>query len=191
MNTHLKHLWYHTIHTKQPERSIFWENKLLRERTKHENCITWYTSSSKWVEGHSYMDPCRRPNLASTVKVGYASFPKDSYEFWLPLVYTLTGETLCTPHLNGKKLSTNSSWDFEHVFQTVDNYWVGPDEIFFPESTPTRWRCDHFSKKWSKSKSDTTLSIKKPFVTPNFCGRNFSTMHHFWVWIFLSPKIDE
>ena len=62
---------------------------------------------------------------------------------------------------------------------------------FFPESIRTRWRCDHFSKKWSKSKSDATLSIKKPFVTPNFCGRNFSTMHHFWVWIFLSLKIDE
>ena len=102
------------------------------------------------------------------------------------------GRRFCiTPHLNGKKLSTNSSWDFEHVFETMDDYWVGPDENFFPESTPTRWRCDHFSKKWSKSKSDTTLSIKKPFVTPNFCGRNFSTMHHFWVWIFLSPKIDE
>ena len=35
------------------------------------------------------------------------------------------------------------------------------------------------------------FEYKKPFVTPNFCGRNFSTMHHFWVWIFLSPKIDE
>ena len=91
---------------------------------------------------------------------------------------------MLTPHLNGKKLSTNSSWDFEHVFETMDDYWVGPDENFFPESTPTRWRCDHFSKKWSKSKSDTTLSIKKPFVTPNFCGWNFSAMHHFWVWNF-------
>ena len=27
-----------------------------------------------------------------------------------------------TPHLNGKKLSTNSSWDFEHVFETMDDY---------------------------------------------------------------------
>ena len=98
---------------------------------------------------------------------------------------------LDTPHLNRKKLSTNSSWDFEHVFETMDDYWVGPDENFCPESTRTRWRCNHFSKKWSKSKSDTTLSIKKPFVTPNFCGQNFSTMHHFCVWIFLSPKIDE
>ena len=94
-----------------------------------------------------------------------------------------------TPHLTGKKLPTNSPWDFEYVFETMDDYWVGPDKNFCPESTRTRWRCNHFSKKWSKSKSDTTLSIKKPFVTPNFCGQNLSTMHHFRVWIFLSSKI--
>ena len=29
---------------------------------------------------------------------------------------------LPTPHLNQKKLSTNSSWDFEHVFETMDDY---------------------------------------------------------------------
>ena len=96
-----------------------------------------------------------------------------------------------TPHFNGKKLSTNSPWDYEYIFETMDDYWVGPDKSFCPESTRTRWRCNHFSKKWSKSKYDTTLSITKHFVTPNFCGRNFSAMHHFWVWIFLSPKINE
>ena len=99
---------------------------------------------------------------------------------------------LFTPHLKRKKLSTNAPWDFEHVVETMDDYWVGPDENFFHESTPTRWRCNHFSKKWSKPKFDATLNIKKAtFVTPNFCGQNFSMMHHFWVWIFLSPKINE
>ena len=88
---------------------------------------------------------------------------------------------------NEKKLLNNSSWDFEHVLDTMDDYWVGPDENFCPESTPTRWRCYHFSKKWSKSKFDATLSIKKPFVTPKFCGRNFSQMHHFEDMNFLSP----
>ena len=92
-----------------------------------------------------------------------------------------------TPHLKWKKLSNNSSWDFEHVLDTMDDYWVGQDENFCPESTPTRWRCYHFSKKWSKSKFDTTLSIKKPFVTPKFCDRNFSQMHHFEDMNFLSP----
>ena len=92
-----------------------------------------------------------------------------------------------TPNLKWKKLSNNSSWDFEHVLDTMDDYWVGPDENFCPESTPTRWRCNHFSKKWSKSKFDATLSIKKPFVTPKFCGRNFSQMHHFEDMNFLSP----
>ena len=91
-----------------------------------------------------------------------------------------------TPHLNGKKLSTNSSWDFEHIFETMDDYWVGPDENFFPESTPTRWRCDHFSKKWTKSKSDTTFTHKKTSVTPTFCKRNFSRMNRFGLMNFLS-----
>ena len=27
-----------------------------------------------------------------------------------------------TPHLNGKKLSTNSPWDFEYVLETMDDY---------------------------------------------------------------------
>ena len=35
-----------------------------------------------------------------------------------------------TPHLNGKKLSTNSPWDFEYVLEIMDDYCVGPDENF-------------------------------------------------------------
>jgi hypothetical protein len=31
------------------------------------------------------------------------------------------------------------------------------------------------------------LSIKKTFVTPKFCGQNFSQMHHFEDMNFLSP----
>ena len=113
--------------------------------------------------------------------------------FWhSEAVFVKLGWTLSnakhTPHFNGKKLSTNSPWDFEYVLETLDDYWVDPDENFCPESTRTRWRFNHFSKKWSKSKSDTTLSIKKPFITPNFCGWNFSAMHHFWVWIFFVSK---
>ena len=92
-----------------------------------------------------------------------------------------------TPHLKWKKLLNNSSWDFEHVLDTMNDYWVGPDEFFCPGSTPTRWRCNNFSKKWSKSKFHATLSIKKPFVTPKFCGWNFSQMHHFEDMNFLSP----
>ena len=73
-----------------------------------------------------------------------------------------TACTRCfTPHLNWKKLSTNSPWDFEYVFETMDDYWVGPDENFCPESTRTRWRCNHFSKKWPKSK------IKKNLLNKN------------------------
>ena len=65
-----------------------------------------------------------------------------------------------TPHLTRKKLSTNSPWDFEYVFETMDDYWVGPHENFCPESTATRWRCNHFSKKWPKSKMKKILLNK-------------------------------
>ena len=85
-----------------------------------------------------------------------------------------------TPHLNKKKLSTNSSWDFEHVFETMDDYWVGPDENFCPESTATRWRCNHFSKKWPKSK------IKK-----NLLNKNLSLPLTSGVEIFLGCTIFE
>ena len=38
--------------------------------------------------------------------------------------------SLPTPHLNRKKLSRNSSWDFKYVLETMGDYWVGPDENF-------------------------------------------------------------
>ena len=99
-----------------------------------------------------------------------------------------SGKQTITPHLIGKKLPTNSPWNFEYVFETMDNYWVGQDEHFCPESTPTRWRCYHFSKNRLKSKFDATLSIKKPFVTPKFCGRNFSQMHHNYLLLYSKYK---
>ena len=37
----------------------------------------------------------------------------------------------------------------------------------------------NFSKIALKSKSDNTFTSKEPFVTPNFCKRNLSEMHHF------------
>ena len=45
-----------------------------------------------------------------------------------------------------EKKSTNSSWDFEHDIDTINTNWVGLEEIFWLESTPTRWQCDNFSK---------------------------------------------
>ena len=68
----------------------------------------------------------------------------------------------------------------------MNYYWLCPDENFSPQSTATRWRCDHFSKKWPKSKSDTTFTHKKTSVTPTFCKRNFSRMNRFGLMNFLS-----
>ena len=91
-----------------------------------------------------------------------------------------------TAHLNEKNLSTNSSWGFEHVLDTMNYYWLCPDENFSPQSLVSRWRCDHVSKKWTKSKSDTTFTHKKTSVTPTFCKRNFSRMNRFGLMNFLS-----
>ena len=91
-----------------------------------------------------------------------------------------------TAHLNEKNLSTNSSWGFEHVLDTMNYYWLCPDDWFVHSTLPTRWRCNQFSKKWPKSKSDTTFTNKKTSVTPTFCKRNFSGMHRFGFMNFLS-----
>ena len=85
----------------------------------------------------------------------------------------------CTPHFNGKKLWNNSTWNFELIFHTMDINWLSPRQNFFHSSLVSRWRCDQFSKKCPKSKSDNTFTLKKPFVTPNFCKWNLSPMHHF------------
>ena len=70
-----------------------------------------------------------------------------------------------TPHLKGEKLSKNSSWEFENALETLFNYWVDPDESFCPESSRTRWHCNHFLKKWSQTKFDTTLGMKTPVLS--------------------------
>ena len=91
-----------------------------------------------------------------------------------------------TAHLNEKNLSTNSSWGFEHVLDTMNYYWLCPDENFSLQSTATRWRCNHISKKWPKSKLWHHFTNKKTFVTPTFCKRNFSRMNRFGLMNFLS-----
>ena len=44
-----------------------------------------------------------------------------------------------------------------------------------------------FAQRVLQLKFDATFGIKKPFVTPKFCGQNFSQMHHFEDMNFLSP----
>ena len=73
----------------------------------------------------------------------------------------------------------------------MNYYWLCPDERFFPWSLPTRWRCNHFSRKWPKSKSDTTFTNKKTFVTSTFCKWIFSRMHGFGYMIFLSSTASS
>ena len=70
-----------------------------------------------------------------------------------------------TPHLKWKKLFDNSSWDFEHVLDTMDDYWIGPDKNFYPESTPTRWRCYHFFPKVVEIKIWRHFEYKKTFTS--------------------------
>ena len=46
-----------------------------------------------------------------------------------------------------------------------------------------------FFQKVVEIKNKKNFTLKKPFVTPNFWCRNFSRIHHFWVWNFLSSRI--
>ena len=86
-----------------------------------------------------------------------------------------------TANLDEKNLSTNSTWGFEDVLDTMNYYWLYLNENFSPQSTATRWRCNRFSKKCPKPKFNTTFTLKKTSVTPTFCKRNFSRIHHFGV----------
>ena len=104
-------------------------------------------------------------------------FPMVTEKFHKESIYYLSNRSQSTPHLKWKKVSNNSSWDFEHVFDIMDDYWVDSDKIFCPESTPTWWHCYHFTKKWSKSKFDATL-----------IGQNFSWTQHFEDMTFVCPR---
>ena len=68
----------------------------------------------------------------------------------------------------------------------MNYYWLCSDNWFVHSTLPTRWRCNQFSKKWPKSKSNTTFTNKKTSVTPTFCKRNFSRMNRFGLMNFLS-----
>ena len=85
--------------------------------------------------------------------------------------------SFCTANLNKKNLPTKSPWDFEPIFDIKHIYWHVPCQKFVIQCRVTRWRCNHFVKKWPKWNLDTTLSIKKTCVTPNFCKRNFSLIY--------------
>ena len=87
-----------------------------------------------------------------------------------------------------QNLLTNSSTDFEPNFETRNIYWYVLHQKFFIQCRVTRWRCNHFSKKWPKSNFDNTFTIKKPWVTPNFCNWKNSSMRYTKVINFLSPE---
>ena len=76
---------------------------------------------------------------------------------------------------NSKKMLKQA----KHIFDTFEYFWVDHKSKFFCNCLATRWRCDQFFQKSPKSKSDNTFTLKKPFVTPNFCKRNLSRMHCF------------
>ena len=100
--------------------------------------------------------------------------------FFLPSICPKTSQF--TVHLNGKNLSTNSSWDFDGVVDTMDPYWFVPDKYFFPRSYLSRWCCDSLQelfKKVVKIKSRQHFQAKKTSATPKFCKRNFSRMLRF------------
>ena len=115
----------------------------------------------------------------------FIDFAKSSYQYlclFQPVCLFQTLESKITVQLNGKNLSTNSSWDFDGVVDTMDPYWFVPDEYFFPRSYLSRWCCDSLQelfKKVVKIKSRQHFQAKKTSATPKFCKRNFSRMLRF------------
>ena len=63
---------------------------------------------------HPWHEVVHAPNEWGKLQVGVMNTTDDEIR--------IEHKTLYTPHLTGKKLSTNSPWDFEYVFETMDDY---------------------------------------------------------------------
>ena len=98
-----------------------------------------------------------------------------------------SAEILCT-HCSFERKKSLSEFllGFRTCFRYYELLLIMPRWKFFSSMFLSRWRCNHFSKKWPKSKSDTTFTHKKTSVTPTFCKRNFSRMNRFGLMNFLS-----
>ena len=77
----------------------------------------------------------------------------------------------------------------KHIFDTIEYFWVDHKSKIFCNCLATRWRCDQFFQKSPKSKSDNTFTLKKPFVTPNFCKQNLSQINRFEIMNYFNFKI--
>ena len=58
---------------------------------------------------------------------------------------------------------------------------------FLPRKYSNQVALLSFFQKMAEIKIRRHFEYKKPFITPKFCGRNFSQMHHFEDMNFLSP----
>ena len=86
-----------------------------------------------------------------------------------------------------KKLSNQMTALANDIFDTFDYFWVCPYQKNVP-SVRLRGGAAIIFLKSGRNPKQKKITINKPFVTPNFWCRNFSRMHHFWVWIFFVFK---
>ena len=77
----------------------------------------------------------------------------------------------------------------KHIFDIFEYFWVDHKSKTFCNCLATRWRCNQFFQKSPKSKSDNTFTLKKPFVTPNFCKQNLSQINRFEIMNYFNFKI--
>ena len=80
--------------------------------------------------------------------------------YWPSISIHISHNTL---HLNGKFLSTKTSWDFKGVFDTIEHNWFCPEfflSIEHPPVAPSTTVPNPRSKKWSKWKMNTTFTLK-------------------------------
>ena len=98
-----------------------------------------------------------------------------------------------------KNLSTNSSWDFDGVVDTMDPYWFVPDEHFSPLTSGSRCYCDSLQQLFQKvlkmknrqhfqakklllpTENDTQLDILLMYSVSGRFGMAWSIIHIPWI----------
>ena len=123
------------------------------------------------------------PNALRVPKMYILSMLEISRVITIPIILWIA----FTAHLNGKNLSTNSSWDFDGVLDTMDPYWFVPDEQFSPSTSGSRWRCNSLQQvfqKVLKMKNGYHFQAKKTSATLDSVSEIFLRCTVFEIWIF-------
>ena len=77
----------------------------------------------------------------------FFQFISSSVQLIFHLLFYLHTRSLFTLHFKNKKLSTNSSRDFNSVLDTINQYWIDPAKYFCPKSSYLSAIYENFKSK--------------------------------------------